>query len=215
MSGFGDYYENTVTGELAVILQTPTDDPTASAIVHLTVKPGGAVAGEHVHPTTTERFRVVSGKLGVRLHGAESTLEAGQEATAPAGVPHDWWNAGDTEASVIVEVSPGDERFEHMIATVFGLANAGKSDKKGMPKPLQLSLIAVEFSDVIRFTKPPAVVQKVAFGILGAIARRRGLRGVYPEYLHPHGTTTPDPAVVEFAGVTPPAATTTQATKTG
>jgi hypothetical protein len=74
-----------------------------------------------------------------------------------------------------------------------------------MPNPLQLALIGQEFSDVIVFAKPPRAVQGVAFGILGALGRLRGYRGIYPEYLRPQARVTPDPAVVTLAGVTPPA----------
>lgn len=205
MSGYGDYYENRVTGERAVILRTGLEDEAAptTSLVHLTVRPGGAVVGEHVHPEVTERFVVVAGTLGVRLDGAESTLTAGQEAAAPAGIAHDWWNAGGDEASVIVELSPPTERFETMIATLFGLANAGRTNAKGLPGPLQLALIGPEFADVLVFTKPPAFVQRAVFGLLGPIARRRGLKPVYDEYLRPHGTTKPDPAALAAAGLTP------------
>ena len=126
---------------------------------------------------------------------------AGGEATIPAGEPHDWWNAGDVPASVLVEFAPFEPRFEELIATLFGLANAGRTNAKGMPSPLQLALLGREFSDVIRFTKPPAVLQPLLFGALGAIGRARGLRGVYPEYLGPHGHTEPDPAAVAAAGL--------------
>jgi hypothetical protein len=82
-------------------------------------------------------------------------LEAGEELMVPAGMRHDWWNAGDGDAGVLVELSPPQPRFKTMIATLFGLANAGTTNAKGLPGPLQLALIAREFSDVIRFTKPP------------------------------------------------------------
>jgi mannose-6-phosphate isomerase-like protein (cupin superfamily) len=203
VSRYGDVYENRVTGERAVVLRGDEDGAAGEpALVHLTVKPGGAVVGEHVHPRIQERFRVISGTLTARLDGVERTLEAGAEATVPAGMRHDWWNAGDTQASVLVELSPGEPRFETMIATLFGLANAGRTNAKGMPNPLQLALIGREFSDVIRFTKPPAAVQKVLFAILGSIGRLRGYRAVYPEYLHPHGRAEPDPQAVALAGRT-------------
>jgi hypothetical protein len=91
-----------------------------------------------------------------------------------------------------------------MIGILFGLANAGKTNAKGLPNPFQLALVGREFADVIRFTKPPAPVQRMLFGLLGAIGRLRGYRAVYPEYLQPHGRTTPDPEVVAVAGLTPP-----------
>jgi quercetin dioxygenase-like cupin family protein len=201
MSRYGDVYENRATGERAVVLRGDEDGAGQSAFVHLTVKPGGAVVGEHVHPRIRERFRVVAGTLGTRINGAEAVLIAGEEATVAAGVAHDWWNAGDDEASVLVELSPPDPRFEAMIATLFGLANAGRTNAKGRPNPFQLALIGREFADVIRFTRPPAAVQTVLFGVLGAIGRRRGYAGVYPEYLAPHGHVEPDADVVALAGL--------------
>ena len=204
MSRLGDVYENRVTGERAVVLRGDEDGAGQPVLVHLAVRPHGAVAGEHVHPHIRERFHVVSGRLAVRLAGRESTLGPGEEAVAEPGVAHDWSNAGDEVADVLVELTPGDPRFEQMIATLFGLANAGRTNAKGMPGPLQLALIGAEFADVIRFTKPPAAVQKAVFAVLGAIGRRRGLRGIYPEYLGPHGRAEPDPAVLAAAGLTPP-----------
>ncbi len=204
MSRYGDFYENVVTGERGVVLRGDDDGHGKSVLTHLTVKPGGAVAGEHVHPALEERFRVVHGELGTRVDGVERTLGPGEEATVRAGVPHDWWNAGEGDAGVIVEITPPDPRFEMMIATLWGLANAGRTNEKGMPGPLQLALIGSEFADVIRFTKPPAAVQKAMFGLLGALGRLRGYRGIYPEYLGPDGRTTPDPEVVALSGVEPP-----------
>ena len=67
-----------------------------------------------------------------------------------------------------------------MIETLFGLAREGHVNKRGMPDPLQLALFATEFSDVAVFRKPPAAVQRVLFGALAPIARRRGHRAPYP-----------------------------------
>src|SRR6476661_4774002 len=115
MSRYGDLYENRVTGERAVVLRGDEDGAGQSGLVHLTVRPGGAVAGEHVHPRVQERFRVLSGTLSARLDGVDRPLHAGEEATVPPGMPHDWSNAGDEDASVLVELSPADPRFVVMI----------------------------------------------------------------------------------------------------
>jgi mannose-6-phosphate isomerase-like protein (cupin superfamily) len=193
MSQKGDYYENRVTGERAVVLHGTEDSNGEPLLVQLTVLPGGAVAGEHVHPALTETFEVVSGRLATRIDGVEGELHEGESATVRPGVPHDWWNGGTVDAEVLVTIDPPSPRFEMMIQTLWGLANDGKTNAKGMPNPLQLALIGREFSDTIQFTSPPAAVQKVAFAALGAVGRMRGYRAIYPEYLGPHGTAAGDP----------------------
>jgi quercetin dioxygenase-like cupin family protein len=204
VSRCGDLYENKVTGERAVVLRGDEDGHGQPGLVHLTVQPHGAVVGEHIHPQFRERFLVISGRLGTRVDGVERTLVAGQEATAAAGSAHDWWNAGKEEAQVLVEFLPQSPRFGLMIGNMFGLANAGRTNAKGMPGLLQLAVIGREFQDVMRFTRPPRAVQTVMFGLLGPLGRLRGYRGSYPEYSHPQGHTAPDPAVLAIAGLAPP-----------
>ena len=116
---------------------------------------------------------------------------------------HDWWNASDATVDVIIELTPPSPRFELAIATGFGLANAGRTNAKGVPSLLQAALMGAEFSDVLVRKHPPAFVQTVAFGVLGFIARRRGLKAIYPEYVGPHGSVEPDPAVLAAAGLEP------------
>jgi len=51
-----------------------------------------------------EQFTVLRGRVDFRLNGKERTAEPGSEVHVPAGVRHDWWNAGEEEALVRVEV---------------------------------------------------------------------------------------------------------------
>jgi hypothetical protein len=53
-----------------------------------------------------------------------------------------------------------------------------------------------EFTDVLRFTKPPAVVQKLLFAPLAALGRARGYLPVYPQYGEPQGHEEPDPELL-------------------
>ncbi len=68
---------------------------------------------------------------------------------------------------------------------MFGLANDGKTNTKGMPNPLQLAILGKEFQDVVIFTSPPPAVQKVMFTVLAPVARLLGYRGSYEEYRLP------------------------------
>lgn len=182
----GDVVQNSVTGDRAIVLVGTQDSQDGRIVAFLGVRPGGAVLGEHIHPSITERLKVVSGRLCVKVNGAETILGPGDEVTVPPGTPHDWWNSGDVEAQVCVEVDPG-RRFELLLTTTFGLANDGLTDEKGMPHSLQLAVIAREFRDVIEFCSPPRLVQRVVFAILAPVGRALGYRPYYERYLRPHG----------------------------
>ena len=175
----GEVWENPVTLERAVIVDLPWLNDEGRVVADLTALPGARVVGEHLHPALHERFCVQGGELTVLRDGQRSVLRAGEQVHIEPGVWHDWWNEGDVDAIVRVEVTPG-ERFGHMIETLFGLAREGHVNKRGMPDLLQLALFATEFSDVAVFRKPPAAVQRVLFGVLAPIARRRGYRATYP-----------------------------------
>jgi len=176
----GEVWENPVTGERATILELPDSNPERRAVAELTALVGARVVGEHRHPAIVERFSVLEGELTVKLDGRTSTLREGESAVVEPGVWHDWWNAGEGDARVRVEITPG-ERFGLMIETLFGLARLGHTNAKGLPDPLQLALVAREFSDVIVFRSPPRAVQRVLFGMLAPVARRRGYRATYPQ----------------------------------
>jgi quercetin dioxygenase-like cupin family protein len=194
MSKAGDVFENPVTGERAVV-RVGTEESTDGWMVNdLYVRPGGAVAGEHIHPTIVERFTVRRGQVGFRIDRRESIAELGKPITVPAGVPHDWWNAGDEEAHVLVEVLDPPGRFGQMIVDLFGLAQDGKTNDKGMPNLFQTALFSLEYEDVLYFTSPPRWVQKILFSLIAPLARLLGYRGSYPEYRsRPHPTVSVEP----------------------
>jgi quercetin dioxygenase-like cupin family protein len=185
LSKAGDVYENPVTGERAVVRVGSEESGGGLAVADLYVAPGGAVAGEHAHPGIEEAFTVVEGSVGFRLDGREDVAGPGQRLIVPPGMAHYWWNAGEAEARVVVELR-GERRllegFVTMLSNIFGLARDGETDAKGRPNLLQAALFAREFDDVIRFVEPPRVVQKALFGILSPVARLLGYRAAYPEY---------------------------------
>ena len=178
----GDVFGNPVTGESGY-LRVGTNETNGKLLVaDLRVRPGGAVLGEHLHPSLDERFTVVKGKIGYRLAGKEGVAEAGATLDLPRGIPHDWWNAGDSEARVVVQVSPAT-RFEQMATTLFGLAQEGKTDAKGVPNMLQLAVISKEFEDTVQFINPPIWIQRLLFGLLAPIGRLMGYKAIYPQHV--------------------------------
>jgi mannose-6-phosphate isomerase-like protein (cupin superfamily) len=176
----GEVWENPVNRERLTILERWWDNSEGRVTIEMTALVGARVVGEHRHPAMVEKFTVLKGELTVKRNGQTGILRQGETSVVEAGVWHDWWNAGDRDARVRVEITPG-ERFLHMIETFFGLARLGHTDGKGMPRLLQLVLIAREFKDVVVFRSPPPGMQRIVFGALAPLARWRGYRETYPQ----------------------------------
>jgi mannose-6-phosphate isomerase-like protein (cupin superfamily) len=178
----GESIENPVNGER--ITWVDTADTTAGELLafDLSLRPGAAVAAEHRHLRQEERFRVDTGRIGLSVDGAERTVEPGEEVTVPAGVAHRWWNDGQVEAKVRVELRPALDT-QKFFETFFGLARDGQTNSKGIPGILQ---IAVAYRDLgtscPTLIKPPLLVQRVIFVLLAPIGRLLGRRSVYPQY---------------------------------
>jgi quercetin dioxygenase-like cupin family protein len=178
----GEIYDNPVTGVRAIV-RVGTDETNGERLViDMQTRPGAAGTGEHMHPSIDERFTVVRGHIDFSIDGRRFIAGPGESVHIPPGVAHDWWNTSDEEAHLVLEIQPAG-RFEEMIRNLFGLAQDGRTDARGMPHLLQLALLAREFDDVVRFTKPPRLIQGLLFALLSPIARLRGYRGSYPEYL--------------------------------
>ena len=74
-----------------------------------------------------------------------------------------------------------------MIQNLFGLANDGKTDARGVPRLLPLALFSREFRREGEFIRPPRALQHILFGVLAPLARARGYKAINPDYLGPSG----------------------------
>jgi hypothetical protein len=94
------------------------------------------------------------------------------------GVPHKFWNAGDEEVRFRCTVTPALQ-FERLIATMYSLAADGKTNKKGMPNPLRLAVIANHHFDDVRLPVIPHVLQKLGLVIGAPLAKLLGFKSTY------------------------------------
>lgn len=172
MNSIDSEIHNPRTGQRMRFLDT--DEPPGALLRIETVNPPTAVAEpEHVHPRQESSARVISGTLRFTVEGAERRLGPGDSITIPAGTPHFFLNDGAEDAVAIQEFRPA-LRTAELFTTLFGLAECGKIDARGMPSLLSLAALGPVFADEIRATSPPWPVQRVAFFLLGSIARLRG-----------------------------------------
>jgi hypothetical protein len=78
----------------------------------------------------------------------------------------------------VCEVRPALQ-FESLLETMFVLAEDGKTNRKGMPNPLRLAVIAHAHFDTVRLPQPPAWLQKAGLAIGAPLGRALGYRPTY------------------------------------
>jgi mannose-6-phosphate isomerase-like protein (cupin superfamily) len=173
MAYAGQTLENPVTGERITFRKTAADTNGEYVEIDLVLAPDGAVPGTHVHPKQVETFRVMSGRMKFRLGMKKVYAGPGETVVVPKGAVHNFANAGDEPAHVRVTMEPA-LKMEELFETSVALAKAGRVNRRGMPKPLDLALFVDRFSDEARAPFPPNAVVKVLFAPLRKIALRRG-----------------------------------------
>ena len=174
----GDSIHNPVTGERIVFHQTAAETNGEAVVIEAFVEPGGFVAAAHVHPSQEERFQVLRGSVGFQVGRRKQVAVPGTRVTVPAGARHRFWNAGDDVAQFVCEVCPALQ-FESLLETMFALAGDGKTNRKGMPNPLRLAVIANAHFDTVRLPFPPAALQRMALAMGAPLGRLLGYEPTY------------------------------------
>src|SRR4029078_1266138 len=98
------------------------------------------------------------GTLAMRRGKETVELGAGETVVAEPGTPHKFWTAAETKVRSVCTVTPAVQ-FERLIATMYSLAAAGKTNRKGMPNPIRLAVIANHPFDDVRLPVVPHTLQ--------------------------------------------------------
>ncbi|MBV9473656.1 MAG: cupin domain-containing protein [Solirubrobacterales bacterium] len=186
MAYAGEILDNPISGERIIFRETAADTGGELLAIDLILAPDGHVPGAHVHPSQEERFEVLSGTMKFRLGRKKIVAHAGDVVVVPPGSVHKFANGGDEAAHVRVEVRPA-LKMEQLFEATVALAQDGRTNAKGMPKPLDLALFVREYEDEVRAPFPPAPIVKAVMAPLARIASRRGLATRYatPAALRP------------------------------
>ncbi len=70
-------------------------------------------------------------------------------------------------------------QFEALLETMFALAADGKTNRKGMPNPLRLAVIARHHFDDVRLPFPPVWLQRLGLALGAPVGRALGYRASY------------------------------------
>ncbi len=144
MAYAGQVIENPVSGERITFNKTAADTNGELLAITLELSPDGAV------PVFT--------CTRARRSGSRSCL---------------FQNIGDEPVVANVEVRPAG-RMEELFETTVELAEEGRTNKKGMPKPLDFAIFTKEFRNEVVGAFPPVWVQRATLAPLVAIAELRG-----------------------------------------
>ncbi|MGE5690273.1 MAG: cupin domain-containing protein [Pseudomonadota bacterium] len=180
----GDTIANPVTGERMTFLKTSRQTGGEYVLVEVAVEPNGFVASPHLHPKQSERFEVLEGELEFRLGRETVTARAGDVVVVEPGTAHRFRNIGDTVVRFRCEVRPALQ-FEQLLETMFALAADGRTNRKGMPNPLRLAVIAGAHFDDVRLPFPPVWMQRAGLALGAPVGR---LLGFTPTYESAAGT---------------------------
>jgi quercetin dioxygenase-like cupin family protein len=174
----GDVIHNSITRESIRFVETAADTDGERVVIDVLVEPTGFVASPHLHPYQTEVFEVTKGELTFRVGRETIVATAGDAVTVEPGTAHTFWNASESEARFRCTVTPALQ-FEQLLETMFGLANDGRTNAKGLPNPFRLAVIANHHFDDVRLPFPPAFVQKLGLIAGAPVGRLLGYRPAY------------------------------------
>jgi quercetin dioxygenase-like cupin family protein len=173
---------NPKTGQSIRFIQTAKDTNGAFLEMETTYLSRSKEPLAHYHPNQDEHFRVVHGKLTVKMNGVTKVYNEGDEFDVPRNTVHAMWNDSSSVAVVNWKVSPAFNT-EHFFENSMGLAMDGKINDEGMPPFLQVAMLAAKYDNIFRLAKPPYLVQKILFSILTPIGYLKGYRSTYKKYI--------------------------------
>ena len=176
----GQTLENPVTGERFTFTDTAATSDGELLAFDFALKPGGAVPLPHVHPEQTERFEIADGEMTFKVGLRKVVAGPGDVVEVTPGTAHSFANTGEKEVRLRVEVRPA-LAMEEMFAEVIAMAEAGRMNRRGMPRNLlDLALLARTYD---REAHAPLIgrrMQRFLLAPLVFLARRRRRRGLSP-----------------------------------
>jgi quercetin dioxygenase-like cupin family protein len=173
MAYAGQILDNPVSGERFEFRRTAADTDGELLEFDLTLAADGCVPGAHVHPEQEERFVVHRGTVQFRLGLKKIVAGPGDTVVVPRGRVHAFKNVGGEDAKVRVQVTPALD-MERLFETTVALAEAGATNRKGMPKPVHLALFVRRFRREVRAPFPPAPIVNALLAPLAWMGTRAG-----------------------------------------
>ncbi|MGM8214863.1 cupin domain-containing protein [Bacillaceae bacterium W0354] len=143
-----NYLKNNITGETVAFLKSSNETNGEYELLEFTMPAGGEGMSPHYHLQYEEEIEVISGELKVNLGVEEKVLKQGETITIGKAVNHSLVNHSDEEVVTYrVKITPAYQ-VEQMTKILFGLANDGKVDEKGVPHDRKELAVVLDMLDM-------------------------------------------------------------------
>lgn len=127
-----------------------------------------------MHPSQQECFHVEGGAIRFRRRLRTIIARRGETVVVPPRTAHRFENVGGEPACVLVEVRPA-LRMEDLLETTAVLAQEGRTNRRGLPRPFELALFMRQFDAEMRAPFVPAVLVWLVMALVTRLAERRGV----------------------------------------
>lgn len=124
----------------------------------------------HIHFHSREEGTVKEGTLGARVGKEKIVVQPGGFVVLPAGVVHNWWNAGDEMLVFSGQAFPAAD-LDRYLQAIFAVLNASPS---GRPSLFYMAHVAWRHRDTQALAMPPRVIQQIVFPLIVFVGRVLG-----------------------------------------
>jgi mannose-6-phosphate isomerase-like protein (cupin superfamily) len=124
----------------------------------------------HIHFHSREEGIVKEGSLGVQVGKQKSVVQAGGSIVLPAGVVHNWWNAGDDTLVFSGQAIPAVD-LDRYLQAIFAVLNASPS---GRPSIFYLAHVSWRHRHTQALAMPPRAIQRIVFPLIVFVGRVLG-----------------------------------------
>lgn len=185
------WFENPQDGQRFRLITLPSETGGRGFTLEYTYRPftGRTAVPAHFHSRARETFEVLRGEARYQVGASVLPLGCRESIVLPEGLAHVHPWSVSAETLHVRQTTRLDRPDEaglwaslQALVTLFGLAAAGKVNRRGLPNPLQLAVTVRSTMPATYLAGMPPVLQRLLFGGLARLGHAVGYRTAYPEY---------------------------------
>ena len=169
MKNQNNEFSNTSIKDRIIVLENTTH----KLVFRTFLESGGGQNQIHYHSKINETFKIIKGKLIVKINEEEKTLISGNKHTILPYTNHMFYNTSKEEVIFDVEIINPNKMIKGL-QIMYGLNNDDKTNSRGLPKNILHAAIGLKMLDAFS-PKAPHFIQKNTIAILAFLGNVFGV----------------------------------------